>query len=90
MVRRRPRDPRLHREDLSAKGLDISPGDEFRASAVHHVQLLAALVLARVGVAMAIDAFYFSSWGLKPQPLLHGSGLTVGGFLLARPLARRG
>jgi hypothetical protein len=28
---------RLHREDLSAEGLDVPPGDELRAAAVHHV-----------------------------------------------------
>jgi len=47
------------------------------------------LLIVRVGVVVAVNALQLPSEGLVPQLLL-GSGLTVEGFLLARPLARRG
>jgi hypothetical protein len=44
-------DPRDHRKDLSAQGLDIPAGGELPAPAVHDVQLLAAVVFVTgVGV----------------------------------------
>ena len=49
VVRRRLRDPRLRRKDLSAKGLHVPPGNKLPASAVHYVQLLAMLVVVCVG-----------------------------------------
>ena len=90
MVWRRLRDVRLHRKDLSAKGLHAPPGDKLPASAVHYVQLLAALLVVRAGVVVAVNALQLPSGGLVPQLLLPDSGLAVGGFLIARPLARRG
>jgi len=90
VVRRRFRDPRLRRKDLSAKGLHVPPGDKLPASAVHYVLLLAALLVVRVGVVAAVNALQLPSGGLVPQLLLPGSGLTVGGFLIARPLTRWG
>jgi hypothetical protein len=46
------RDPWDHRKDLSAQGLDVPTGGELPAPAVHHVQLLAAVVVVtRVGVS---------------------------------------
>jgi len=90
VVWRRLRDSRLRRKDLSAKGLHVPPGDKLPASAVHYVQLLAALLVVGVGVVVAVNALQLLSGGLVPQLLLPGSGLAVGGLLLARSLARRG
>ena len=87
-VRRRLRDPRLHRKDLSAKSLYVPLGEKLPAFAVHYVQLLAALLV--VGVVVAVNALQLLSGGLVPQLLFPGSGLAVGGLILARPLARRG
>ena len=90
LVRRRLRDPRFHRKDLPAKGLHVPPGDKLPASAIHYVQLLAAVAVVGIRVVVVIDALQLPSGGLVPQLLLPGNGLTVGGFLLARPLVRRG
>ena len=84
MVRRRLRDPRLHRKNLSAKGLHVPPGDKFPASAVHYVQLLAALLVIRVGVVVAVNALQLPSGGLVPQLLLPGRGPAVGDLLAGR------
>jgi hypothetical protein len=46
------RDPWDRRKDLSALGLDVPTGGELLAPVVHHVQLLAAVVVVtRVGVS---------------------------------------
>jgi hypothetical protein len=39
------RGPWDHQKDLSAQGLDVPAGGELSAPAVHHVQLLAAVVV---------------------------------------------
>jgi len=81
---------RLHREDLSAKGLDVSLGDKLPAPAVHHIQLLAPLVIVvRVGVGLAEEALQLPVGGLIPQLPVSGGGLTVGSPFLAGPQAWR-
>jgi hypothetical protein len=46
------RDPRDRRKDLSTQGLDVPVGGELPAPAVHHVQLLAVVVVVTgVGVS---------------------------------------
>jgi hypothetical protein len=39
------RDPQDRRKDLSTRGLDVPAGGELPAPAVHHIQLLAAVVV---------------------------------------------
>jgi hypothetical protein len=86
----RLRCPRLHREDLSAKGLDVSPGDELRTAVVHDVQLLAVLIPARLRVEQVEETLEVFVGGLIPQlPLRHGC-VGIGGFLLAGPPRRGG
>jgi hypothetical protein len=46
------REPWDRRKDLSTQGLDVPTGGELPAPAVHHVQLLAVVVVVtRVGVS---------------------------------------
>jgi len=87
---RRLQDPRLHREEFSAKGLHVPPGDKLPASTVHYVQLLAMLLVVGVGVVLAEEVLQLSIRVLIPQLLLTSGSLTIGGLLLARSLARRG
>jgi hypothetical protein len=88
-VGRRLRRPRRHREDLSAKGLDVSVGDELRTAAVHDVQLLATLVSIGLGVRLVVETLEVLVGGLIPQLPVRRSFVDVGGFLLAGP-PRRG
>jgi hypothetical protein len=90
LVGRRLRRPRLHREDLSAKGLDVPPGDELRTAAVHDVQLLAALLTAGLGVGLVEETLEVFVGGLIPQLPLRCSRVGIGGFLLAGPPRRGG
>jgi hypothetical protein len=58
---------RLHREDLPAKGFYIPPGDEVRATAVHDVQLLAALVTTGLGVGLVEETLEVFVGGEVPS-----------------------
>jgi hypothetical protein len=90
LMGRRLRRRQPHREDLSAKGLDVPPGDKFQAAAVHHVQLLAALVTTGLRVRLVEETLKVFVGGLVPQlPLRHGR-IGVGDPLLAGPPWRVG
>jgi hypothetical protein len=89
LVGRRLQHLRLHREDLSAKCLDVPPGDELRTAAVHDVQLLAALVTTGLGVGLVEETLEVFIGGLIPQLPLRRGCIGIGGFLLAGP-SRRG
>ena len=52
----RLRDPWVRRKDLSAQGLHIPTGGKLPASAIHNVQLLAALVVL-TGVGVSSEVF---------------------------------
>jgi hypothetical protein len=77
--------PRLHRENFPAKGLDVSLGDELRATVVHDVQLLAALVTPRLGVRLVVETLKVLLWCLVPQFRCRRGSVGVGDLLLARP-----
>jgi hypothetical protein len=82
--------PRLHREDLSAKGLDVPPGDELRTATVHDVQLHAVLVSTGLGVRLVEETLEVLVGGLIPQLPLRCSCIGIGDFLLVGPLRRGG
>jgi hypothetical protein len=84
------RDPGGRRQDLAAQGLHVPVGGELPASAVHHVQLLAAVgIITGVGVSSE-DVLEDLLGGLIPKvPFSHGH-ITVVGPLLARPATRWG
>jgi hypothetical protein len=90
LVERRLWRPRLHRENLSAKGFDIPPGDELRTTAVHDVQLFAALVSTGLGVGLVEETLKVFVWGLITQLPLRRGCISVGGLLLAGPPRRGG
>ena len=75
--------------DYALSGHIVISGHKLPASAIHYVQLLAAVAVVGIGVAVVIDALQLSSGGLVPQ-LLPDCGPAVRGLLLAGPLARRG
>jgi hypothetical protein len=72
------------------KSLDVSPGDELQAAAVHDVQLLATLVTPGLGVRLMVEALKALLWGLVPQPLLRRRSVDIGDLLLAGPPRRGG
>jgi hypothetical protein len=82
--------PRLHREIFSAKGLDVPPGEELRAAAVHNVQLLAALVPTRLGVGLVEETRKVLLWGLIPQLPLRHCSISVRDLLFAGSPRRGG
>jgi hypothetical protein len=85
-----PRDPWGCRQDLAAQGLHVPAGGEFPASVVHHVQLLAAVVIiTRVGVSSE-DVLEDLLEGLIPEVLFSRGHITVVDPLLARPATRWG
>jgi hypothetical protein len=66
LVVRRLRRPRLRRENLSAKGLDVPPGEELLTATVHDVQLLVALVTTGLGVGLVEETLGVFVGGLIP------------------------
>jgi hypothetical protein len=85
-----PRDPWGRRQDLAAQGLHVPAGGEFLASAVHHVQLLAAVVIITgVGVSSE-DVLEDLLGGLIPKVSFSRGHITVVDPLLARPVTRWG
>jgi hypothetical protein len=82
--------PRLHRENLLAKGFDIPPGDELRTAAVHDVQLFMTLIPTGLGVRLLEETIEVFVWGLIPQLPLHRGCISIGGLLLAGPPQRGG
>jgi hypothetical protein len=87
LVGRCPRHPWLHREDLPAKGLDIPSGDELRTAAVHDVQLLAALVSARLRVGLVEETLEVFVGGLIVGLVEETLEVFVGGFIPQLPLS---
>jgi hypothetical protein len=83
------RDPWSRRKDLAAQGLYVPTGGELAASAIHNVQLLAAvIVITGVGVSSE-DVLEDLLGGLIPKvPFSHGY-VTFVDLLLARPASRR-
>jgi hypothetical protein len=85
-----PRDPWGRRQDLAAQGLHVPAGDEFPASVVHHVQLLAVVVIiTEVGVSSE-DVLEDLLGGLIPEVPFSRGHITVVDPLLARPATRWG
>jgi hypothetical protein len=82
-------DPSDRRKDLAAQGLHVPTGGELPASTIHHVQLLAAvIVITGVGVSSE-DVLEDLLEGLIPEvPFSHGR-VTFVDLLLARPVTRR-
>jgi hypothetical protein len=72
-----------------AQGLHVSTGGELPASAIHHVQLLAAVVvITGVGVSSE-DVLEDLLGGLIPEVLSSRGRVTFFNLLLARPVMRR-
>ena len=83
------RDPRDRRKDLSTQGLNVPMGGKLPASAIHYVQLLAAvIVLTRIRVSSE-DFLENLLRGLIPEvPFSHGQVAFVD-LLLSRPATRQ-
>jgi hypothetical protein len=83
------RDPWGRRKDLVAQGLHVPTGGELPASAIHYVQLLAAvIVIAGVRVSSE-DILEDLLGGLIPEvPFSHSCVIFVD-LLLARSVPRR-
>jgi hypothetical protein len=82
------RDPWDRRKDLSAQGLDVPMGGKLPASAVHNVQLLAAIVvITRVGVS-SDDVLEDLLGGLIPEVPFARGQVTFVDLLLARLATR--
>jgi hypothetical protein len=88
LMRSRLWDARGCREDPAAQGFYIPPGDELPAPALHYVQLLAAVVVAGVGVPEE-DVPQDLLGGLVPEVPLARGRIEVIGLLLARPAVRQ-
>jgi hypothetical protein len=83
------RDPWDHRKDLAVQGLHVPTGGELLASAIHHVQLLAAVVIITgVGVSSE-DVLEDLLEGLIPEVPFSRGRVTSVDLLLARPATRR-
>jgi hypothetical protein len=83
------RDPWGRRKDLLAQGLHVPLGGELLAPAVHHVQLLAAVVVV-IGVRVSSeDILEDSLRGLIPEVPFSRGRVTFVDLLLARPATRR-
>jgi hypothetical protein len=83
------RDPWDRRKDLAAQGLHVPTRGELPASAIHHVQLLAAvIVITGVGVSSE-DVLEDSLGRLIPEVLFSRGRVTFVDLLLARPATRR-
>ena len=81
--------PGIRRKDLAAQGLYVPTGDELPASAIHHVQLLAAVVVITGVRVSSEDVLENLLGGLIPEvPFSHGQVAFIN-LLLARPLTRR-
>jgi hypothetical protein len=83
------RDPWGRRKNLAAQGLHVPTGGELPASAIHHVQLLAAVaVITGVGVSSE-DVLEDLLGGLIPEVPFSCDCVTFVDLLLARPATRR-
>jgi hypothetical protein len=83
------RDPWGRRKNLVAQGLHVLAGDELLASAIHYIQLLAAVVvITGVGVSSE-DVLEDLLEGLIPEVLFSRGCVTFVDLLLARPATRR-
>jgi hypothetical protein len=83
------RDPWDHRKDLAAQGLHVPTGGELPASAIHHVQLLATVVvITGVGVSSE-DVLEDLLGGLIPEVPFSRGRITFVDLLLARSAMRR-
>jgi hypothetical protein len=82
-------DPWGRLKDLAAQGLHVPTGGELPASAIHHVQLLAAVVvITEVGVSSE-DVLEDLLGGLIPEVPFSRGQVTFVDLLLARPATRR-
>jgi hypothetical protein len=83
------RDPWGRRKDLSVQGLHVPTGGQLPASAVHNLQLLAAVVvITRVGVSSE-DFLENLLRGLILKVPFSRGYVTFVDLLLARPAPRR-
>jgi hypothetical protein len=83
------RDPWGRRKDLSAQGLHVPTGGKLPASAIHYVQLLAAVVVI-TGVGVSSEDFLENLLGgLIPEVPLSRGHVAFIDLLLARPATRR-
>ena len=83
------RDSWGRRKDLTAQGLHVPTGGELLASAIHNVQLLAAVVvITGVGVSSE-DVLKDLLGGLIPEVPFSRGYVTFVDLLLARPAPRR-
>jgi hypothetical protein len=84
-----PSGPWGRQKDLAAQGLYVPTGGELLASAIHHVQLLAAVVVITGVRVSSEDVLENLLGGLIPEvPFSHGQVAFVK-LLLARPAMRR-
>jgi hypothetical protein len=81
---------RPHRENFSAKGFDVPPGDELRAAAVHDVQLLVVLVPPGFRVGLVEETLKVLLWGLIPQLHLRRGSIDIRDFHLVGQPRREG
>jgi hypothetical protein len=83
------RDPWDRGKDLAAQGLHVPTGGELLASAIHHVQLLAAVVvITGVGISSE-DVLEVLLGGLIPEVPFSRGRATFVDLLLARPTTKR-
>jgi hypothetical protein len=83
------RDPWGRRKDISAQGLHVPTGGKLPASAIHYVQLFAAVVvITRVGVSSE-DVLEDLLGGLIPAVPFSRGQVAFVDLLLARPVMRR-
>jgi hypothetical protein len=83
------RDPWGRRKDLTAQGLHVPTGGELPASAIHHVHLLAAVVvITGVGV-FSEDVLEDLLEGLIPKVPFSRGQVAFVDLLLARPATRQ-
>jgi hypothetical protein len=81
--------PLGRRKDLAAQGLHVPTRGELPASAIHHVQLLAAVVVI-IGVGVSSeDVLEDLLGGLIPEVPFSRGHVTFVDLLLARPTTRR-
>jgi hypothetical protein len=83
------RDPWDRRKDLTAQGLHVPTGGELPASAIHHVQLLAAVIFITGVRVSSEDVLEDSLGGLIPKVPFSRGRVTFIDLLLARPATRR-
>jgi hypothetical protein len=83
------RDPWGRRKDLSAQGLHVPTGSELLASAIHHVQLFAAVIFITGVRVSSEDVLKDLLGGLIPEVPFSRGRVAFVDLLLARSVTRQ-